>query len=77
MLAFTPWAIITPTRIGWFNASLDRDPGIRRYWDGSRWSVPVYEDASHDVFQRAMRTPGHPDDVVPWRDLAAAGELTR
>ncbi|CAM5795676.1 hypothetical protein [Rhizobacter fulvus] len=71
MIEMTPWtaATIKPARIGWFNASMDRDPDIRRYWDGERWSMPVYADFGEPYISRAMSTPADPDDVIPWRGL--------
>ncbi len=68
----TNWSLERPREPGWYNASIDRDADIRRYWDGSRWSVPAYVDDRPEVLARAMNTPGDPADVIPWRAVRNA-----
>ncbi len=66
------WSLERPREPGWYNASMDRDADVRRYWDGSRWSVPAYVDDRAEVLNRAMNTPGDPADVIPWRAVRNA-----
>ncbi len=62
------WLSGRPDAPGWYPASVDRDPDIRRYWDGSRWSTPAYADDRIEVLARAKNTPGDPDDVIEFLD---------
>lgn len=35
------WKSGPPPHIGWWNASLSYSINVWRWWDGTRWSIPV------------------------------------
>jgi hypothetical protein len=37
------WHNGNPPHIGWWNASVNRNAGIWRWWDGTGWSLPVQD----------------------------------
>lgn len=65
------WSDAKPATPDWYNASMERDADCRRYWDGEKWSVPVYADSPVAQFERAKATPGDPGDRIEWRPIAA------
>jgi hypothetical protein len=72
MTDWTPWASGPPPRVGWFNASADRDPTMQRHFDGERWSAWCREDASEAEFATAQSQPDRlPLALIEWRDLSA------
>lgn len=36
------WKTGAPPSIGWWPASLNRQPDVLRWWDGKVWSAPAY-----------------------------------
>ena len=43
-MKYLKWHIGTPPHIGWWMASVYRDPEIWRWWNGRYWSRPVRID---------------------------------
>lgn len=39
----TTWHKGPPPSIGWWPASLTRDPECLRWWDGKHWGMPCFE----------------------------------
>ena len=70
MIDWTDWTTGSPPAPGWFNASRERSPELRRHWDGAAWSAPCHEDAPTKECARirADRDP-LPTDGMEWRDL--------
>ena len=70
MITLTPWMSGTPALIGWFNASTERSPDARRYWNGEHWSAPVYVGDPDGHAERARNTPSEsPASEIEWRGL--------
>jgi hypothetical protein len=65
----TLWSTEQPARAGWYNASLERSPDARRYWNGAQWSAPCYADDPQSHFDRARRTVGETQAGMEWRGL--------
>jgi hypothetical protein len=66
----------TPSVIGWYPASIDRDPSARRHWNGVAWSAPVYVG---DPLEHWISAKGRPAEFVPgeevvWQNDEAASE---
>ncbi len=53
----TDWAEGPPPCVGWWNASVVRDPDCRRWWDGKCWSRAVWNIESEESAERAKRVP--------------------
>lgn len=70
MRVLTPWITEPPARTGWYNASTERNPETRRWWNGEYWSPPVSVDSPDDGrFERAKITRGESQDGIEWRGL--------
>jgi len=67
----TTWNTSMPTAPGWFNASTERAPDVRRYWTGLLWSAPCYADDPEVYAVRARSTVGESQaPAVEWREPA-------
>lgn len=72
----TDWASGPPPVEGWWNASSERDPDVRRYWhpaaDGrlAWWSAPVYVGDPESHAERAKNTRAESHKGLEWRGLA-------
>lgn len=65
----TPWSKANPTRVGWYNASLSRNPNTRMYWNGCYWSwaVSIGDSNSEADFRKSNKQYGQLS--VEWRGL--------
>lgn len=69
MSELTEWASGIPPQQGWWNASIERDPSARRYWNGETWSAPCYVGDPDDIAERARMAPSQAAEVIEWRGL--------
>lgn len=73
MIVGADWQAGAPPTSGWYVASTERCPDMRRYWSGSAWSAPAYGDAPAPNFTRARNTPADTDgDPIEWSALTDA-----
>lgn len=72
MRALTPWITEPPVRVGWYNASTERNAETRRYWNGEYWSVPVYVGDPDDRVDRARSARAESQDGIEWRGISVA-----
>ena len=65
----TPWSKGAPPSVGWWNASVHRNPQVRRWWNGAQWSRPVYpgDSASRAHERQFMAASAF---LMEWRGLA-------
>ena len=70
----TPWRKGPPPCKGWWNASVQRNETVRRWWNGHVWSRPVYIGTSDTACARIKRLVAHgiSPDVCEWRGQTAA-----
>lgn len=73
MRVLTPWMTEEPTRVGWYNASTERDENTRRYWHGGHWSAPVYVGDPDRHADRARDTMGETQSGIEWRGIFLVG----
>ena len=65
----TKWHRGPPPDIGWWPASLMRDPKRLRYWDGKGWSVFVeHTSTAEEASQRAATVWSVGADSMVWTD---------
>ena len=71
MQTLTPWATGGPPRVGWFNASTERNADARRYWNGTAWSAPACVGDPDGHADRARNMPSDASsDAIEWRGLS-------
>lgn len=59
---------VKPARPGWYPASACRRPGVRRYWDGTQWSIGVREGVATDEGCAAAKlVPSLSQHDIEWR----------
>lgn len=65
----TPWRKGPPPCRGWWNASVERNETLRRWWNGRAWSRPVSLGASDAACARIKRIVANDisPDVCEWR----------
>lgn len=51
----TEWHSGPPTSIGWWQASINCEPDILRWWNGRDWSVPAKEGYSEEQIIRSSQ----------------------
>jgi hypothetical protein len=70
----TPWTKGPPPCKGWWNASVERNPVARRWWNGEHWSRVVYLGFSDATTRLSKRTPATEVDVtlIEYRGQTAA-----
>jgi hypothetical protein len=69
-MKLTEWREGKPPRIGWWNASVGNNADARRWWDGSRWSVAVFQDYSDEEAEAAKhRKTAFHAHLIRWRGL--------
>lgn len=70
----TPWRKGPPPCKGWWNASVQRNETVRRWWNGHVWSRPARIGTPDEVCARIKRMADHEmsPDVVEWRGLTDA-----
>lgn len=68
----TSWRSGPPPCVGWWNASTRRDPQVRRYWNGKRWSRCVMVGVTSDVLTEHLKTfaASRFAQTSEWRGLA-------
>ena len=75
MAKLTKWRKGKPPCAGWWNASVCRNAGSRRWWDGRAWSAVVFV-GDPDSYAKSARMGGcwiHDPDIE-WRGLAKRPE---
>lgn len=70
--ALTEWNNKTPPpMIGEWNASNGRNPAVRRWWNGTRWSLAYEPTDRETAIRRARRTfTSNSFSDIWWRGLA-------
>lgn len=70
---FTDWQEGAPPCVGWWNASVDKNPSVRRWWNGRFWSIAVYLGASDEVAERNKHILAFlfPEEKIYFRGLPA------
>lgn len=54
------WLYSKPPKVGWYMASMNRNPDCWRWWDGARWSLDVFSYRSAKFAgQRAKKPSKH------------------
>ncbi len=71
-MELSDWTKGPPPMIGWWNASKERDPSARRWWDGERFSAPVYVGDPDEHAAIALSTPAEDQDGIEWRGCILA-----
>lgn len=69
----TRWRKGPPPARGWWNAScMDRDPRVRRWWNGHQWSLGVLvgESNAEALRCKAIKSAFCVNDIE-WRGLAS------
>lgn len=61
------WHKGPPPHIGWWNASVNRDGGIWRWWTGRRWSLPASSRCSAKEAAGEARLPATASGIQ-WTD---------
>lgn len=63
---------IKPVRAGEYNASVVRDPKLRRHWNGRRWSSAYHANATDYEREVARKKPASAGlgRALSWRGLA-------
>lgn len=66
----TEWfpAEIKPVHIGEYNASYLRNPFVRRWWNGQRWSTDYSNDRDESEKEMLRQIPTESTDIE-WRGL--------
>lgn len=66
----TPWfpSHIKPVRVGEYNASVRRDPAVRRWWNGRKWSRAYFWPEHAPGFKWLTAADQH---SIEWRGLAS------
>lgn len=58
------WVVGTPKKIGWYMASVDKDPRSWRWWNGHVWSLNVFSNrAAVTAARRAAKASKNSDRV--------------
>ena len=73
MLTLTPWNTGAPERVGWYNASRERNPEAWRYHDGNAWSALCKADDPEAIMDRARATRAVTQDGIEHRGLTEQG----
>ena len=68
----TTWHKGPPPSIGWWPASLWRDPEILRYYNGEWWSVAAYPEYSAEDASAAAREKEFKQDDIEWTERPAS-----
>lgn len=65
------WNAGAPQCPGWYEASFEHNPDVRRYWHGPErgWSAPVYADSPAGHFERAKNTIPETTGGIVWREV--------
>jgi hypothetical protein len=69
----TTWRKGPPPSIGWWPASVCREPRSLRWWDGSRWSITAYSDmtAMEASWRAKAKQPEIWENNIEWTDRPA------
>jgi hypothetical protein len=71
-IPLTQWQSGFPTIVGEYNASIHRNDEIRRWFDGSKWSLAFNAERSKTVKDSAAKRQAHEDVLcyIKWRGLS-------
>lgn len=74
MTRLTEWypPHIKPVRVGVYNASYVKDPGVFRYWNGKYWSSAWSRNNSQEDIEFLKNFAAMDQDDIHWRGLSAA-----
>lgn len=68
------WHKGPPPFQGWWNASCGFDPHVWRWWNGQRWSMCVYYDATAEKAAEVARVPSEISaDLIEWTEFWPEG----
>ena len=65
------WHKGPPPSIGWWPASIRRDHGVYRWWDGAGWSVACERDAPGYMVLEVSRIRATKRPLIEWADRPA------
>lgn len=60
------WRKGPPPHVGWWNASVARDPDMWRWWNGTHWSIAIHRAASAREIALRVVLPVYTDEDVRW-----------
>lgn len=63
------WKKGTPDVPGVYVASIERHTGVRRYWNGARWSAPWYVGDPEEIIARARAVVAEAPEDIEWREV--------
>ncbi len=66
------WHSGPPPSVGWWPASVNRVPGMYRWWDGAGWSVACVQGASSDTVFVLSRIRATKRPMIEWTDRPAS-----
>jgi hypothetical protein len=67
----TTWRKGPPPSIGWWPASMNRDPEVLRWWNGKWWSAPAYQVCAANTAAAVACFKGAHQDSIEWTDRPA------
>lgn len=56
-----------PPHVGWWNASVNGDPDIWRWWDGKTWGLPCVSSMSGEHADKKAKRPAGIEGIK-WSD---------
>ena len=64
------WHKGPPPHVGWWNASLDRNEEMWRWWGGTCWSMSVSRETGSQNVALFASVPAYPEhqDLIEWTD---------
>jgi hypothetical protein len=65
------WRKGPPPSIGWWPASVCKDPSCVRWWNGGCWSIVAWADTPVKVAARSARKPASFQEEIKWTDRPA------
>jgi len=60
------WRKGPPPEIGWWPASVDRDPFSIRWWDGNFWSFPCWPEYTKEVAAARATIRSGASSAIEW-----------
>jgi hypothetical protein len=64
----TTWHKGPPPSIGWWPASVCREPRSLRWWNGRWWSLPAYSDMTATEASWFARRDTRSQSIIEWTD---------
>lgn len=60
------WHKGPPPHVGWWNASVNRDPESWRWWDGLEWSMAAFPEDEERVAAREAFAKTTTNSLIEW-----------